>query len=51
MHQTPSKMHMHDLVTIDTIDFKIDGRGAGFKAPPPPRIVKFLKYAKSLTVK
>ena len=36
-------MHMNDMVTIDTIVFKIVGEGGAFKAPPP-RIVNILKY-------
>ena len=35
MPKTPGKMHMYDMVKIDTIVFKIVGWGA-FKAPPPP---------------
>ena len=35
MRQTPSKMRMNDMVTIDTIVFDIVGGGA-FKDPPPP---------------
>ena len=35
MIETPSKMHMYDMVKIDTIVFKIVGGGA-FKAHPPP---------------
>ena len=30
MRETPSKMHMHDMVTIDTTFFEI------IKPPPPP---------------
>ena len=37
MDQTPSKMHMHDMVTIDTIVFEIVGGvgGGAFKTTPP----------------
>ena len=35
MPKTPGKMHMYDMVKIDTIVFDILGGGA-FKAPPPP---------------
>ena len=38
MRQTPSKMRMNDMVTIDIIVFEI------VEGPPPPRIVNFLKY-------
>ena len=40
MRKTPSKMHMHGMVTIDTIVFEI----VPCNPPPPPRIVNFLKY-------
>ena len=30
MRQTPGKMHMHDMVTIDTIFFEIVGGGGVF---------------------
>ena len=33
MSKTPSKMHMYDMVKIDTIVFEIVG---GFLKPPPP---------------
>ena len=37
MPKTPGKMHMHDMVKINTIVFEIVGGGGGaFKAPPPP---------------
>ena len=37
MPKTPGKMHMYDMVKIDTIVFEIvGGGGGGFKAPPPP---------------
>ena len=29
MRQTPGQMHMHDMVTIDTIVFEIVGGGGG----------------------
>ena len=35
MRETPSKMHMYDMVKIDTILFEIVG-GRAIKAPPPP---------------
>ena len=38
MRETPFKMHMHDIVTIDTIVFEIVGRETGLL------IVNFLKY-------
>ena len=35
MPKTPSNMHMHDMVKIDTIVFEIVGGGGGaFKAAP-----------------
>ena len=38
MPKTPSKMHMYDMVKIDTIVFVIVvGGGGAFKAPPPDR--------------
>ena len=37
MLKTPSKMHLHDTMKIDTIVFDIGvGGGGTFKAPPPP---------------
>ena len=33
MPKTPGKIHMYDMVTIDTIVFEIVG--GAFKAPPP----------------
>ena len=38
---TPGKMHMYDMVKIDTIVFEIGGGGGLLK--PPPRIVSCLK--------
>ena len=36
MPKTPSKMHMYEMVKIDTIVFEIvRGGGWAFKAPPP----------------
>ena len=35
MCETPSKMHMHDKLKIDTIVFEIVGRGALEVHPPP----------------
>ena len=35
MPKTPGKIHMYDMVKIDTIVSEIVGGGA-FKAPPPP---------------
>ena len=35
MRETPSKMYMYDVVTIDTIVFEVVGEGRGFKSPPP----------------
>ena len=35
MPRTPGKMHMYDMVKIDTIVFEIVGGGGAFKAPPP----------------
>ena len=34
MPKTPGKMHMYDIVKIDTLVFEIVG--GAFKAPPPP---------------
>ena len=34
MPKTPSKMHMYDMVKIDTIVFEIVG--VLLKSPPPP---------------
>ena len=51
MRQTPSKMSMTDVVTIDTIVFEIVGGVALIKAPPPSRIVNFFKYRGSDRVK
>ena len=42
MPKTPSKMHMYDMMKIDTIVFEIVG-GGGLKAPPH-RIVSSLKH-------
>ena len=36
MSKIPGKMHMYDMVKIDTIVFEIVGGGVAFKAPPPP---------------
>ena len=52
MPQTPNKMHMFDMVKIDTTVFEIVRGGGAFKEmtfkvllkPPPPRIVSCLKY-------
>ena len=41
MPKTPGKIHMYDMVKIDTIVFETVG-GSAFKAPPP-RIVNYLK--------
>ena len=35
MPKTPGKMHMYDMVKIDTIVFEIVWGGGAFKAPPP----------------
>ena len=35
MPKTPGKIHMYDMVKIDTIVFEIVGGGGAFKAPPP----------------
>ena len=37
MPKTPAKMHMYDMVKIDTIVFEIVGGGGDFKASPPAR--------------
>ena len=42
MPKTPGKIHMYDMVKIDTIVFEIVG-GGGFKSPPLPWIVNCLK--------
>ena len=34
MPKTPGKIHMYDMVKIDTMVFEIVG-GGGVKAPPP----------------
>ena len=34
MRQTPSTMHMHGMVAIDTVVFEIVEGGGAFKAPP-----------------
>ena len=34
MPKTPGKMHMYNMVKIDTMVFEIVGEGS-FKAPPP----------------
>ena len=39
MPETPGKMHMYDMVKINTIVFEIVGGGGGLlksKVPPPP---------------
>ena len=36
MPKTPSKMHIYDMVKIDTVVFEIVGGGGGVKAQPPP---------------
>ena len=35
MPKTPGKIHMYDMVKIDTIVFEIVG--GGFSSPPPDR--------------
>ena len=35
MPKTPGKMHMYDMVKIDTIVFEIVGGGVLLKSPPP----------------
>ena len=36
MPKTPGKIHMYDMVKIDTIVFEIVGGGeGGFSSPPP----------------
>ena len=42
MPETPGKMHIYDMVKIDTILFEIVGGGVGL-LNPPPRIVNCLK--------
>ena len=49
MPKAPSKMHMYDMVKIDTIVFEIVGGGGLLK--PPPWIVCCLKYPGSDRVK
>ena len=49
MLKTPNKMHLYDVVKVDTIVFDIV-MGEDFKAPPP-RIVSCLKYPGSDRVK
>ena len=36
MSETPGKMHMYEMVKINTIVFEIVGGWVAFKAPPPP---------------
>ena len=36
MPKTPGKIHMYDMVKIDTIVFEIVGGGGGLLKPPPP---------------
>ena len=36
MPKTPGKIHMYDMVKIDTIVFEIVGGGGLLKPPPPP---------------
>ena len=43
MPKTPGKMHMYDMVKIDTIVFEIVGGGGGLLKPLPPQIVSCLK--------
>ena len=49
MPETPSKMHMYDMMKINTIVFEIV-RGGGL-LKPPARIVSSLKYPESKIVK
>ena len=35
MPKTPGKIHMYDIVKIDTIVFEIVGGGGGLLKPPP----------------
>ena len=35
MSKTPGKMHMYDMVKIETMVFEIVGGEGAFKAPPP----------------
>ena len=41
MRQTPSKIHMHDMVTIDKVGLEIERRRrrawGAFKSPPPKK--------------
>ena len=37
MPKTPCKIHMYDMVKIDTIVFEIVGGGGLLKPPPPDR--------------
>ena len=36
MPKTPIKIHMHDMVKIDTIVLEIGGEEEAFKVRPPP---------------
>ena len=36
MPKTPGKIHMYDMVKIDTIVFEIVEGGGGLLKPPPP---------------
>ena len=51
MPETPSKMHMYDMVKIEIIVFEIVGGGGGAFKAPPPRIVSCRKYPGSDRVK
>ena len=37
MPKTPGKIHIYDMVKIDTIVFEIVRGGGALKAPPPDR--------------
>ena len=49
MPKTPGKMHMYDMVKIDTIVFEIIGGGGLLKPPPPPPDCSLSEIARSLS--
>ena len=44
MPKTPGKMHMYDMVKIDTIVFEIVWGGGGWFKAPSSRIISCLKW-------
>ena len=41
MRKTPSKMYIHNMVTIDITVFEIECGWVAFKVPPPPGWLTF----------